>query len=111
MLLGYKSGNHPQQVARRGICDETDTRGTSPEVFAPLMARWNFTLDAAANADNAKAPLYFDIETNGLAQSWAGHRVWCNPPFSNLGGWVRKALAEVNGGAVRLSSCSCPITG
>lgn len=36
MLLGYKAGNHPQQIAKRGICDDTDTRGTAFEIFNPL---------------------------------------------------------------------------
>jgi phage N-6-adenine-methyltransferase len=102
MLLGYKSGNHPQQVAVRGVSDETDTRGTCDEIFLPLMARHQFTLDAAANADNAKTKKYFDLATDGLKQSWRGERVWCNPPFSNLGGWVRKALDEVNRGGCPL---------
>ena len=103
MILGYKSGNHPQQVKRRGVCDDTDTRGTCDAVFLPLQERHQFTLDVAANADNAKAKRFFTKEIDGLVQPWRGERVWCNPPFSNLGGWVRKALAEVNGGGV--SSC------
>lgn len=102
MLLGYKSGNHPQQVKLRGVCDETDTRGTADAVFLPLMEKHKFTLDVAANPENAKTKKFFDIKTDGLKQSWRGERVWCNPPFSNLGGWVRKALAEVNGGGCLL---------
>lgn len=102
MLLGYKSGNHPQQVKLRGVSDDVDTRGTSDAIFLPLMAKFDFTLDAAANATNKKCAKYFDIATDGLKQSWRGERVWCNPPFSNLGGWVRKAIHEVNGGG-------CPV--
>jgi len=53
-----------------------------------------FTLDVAAAAHNAKCERYFDLETNGLSQSWAGERVWCNPPYSAIEPWVRKAWAE-----------------
>jgi hypothetical protein len=28
---------------------------------------------------------------DGLAQSWAGERVWCNPPYSQIEPWVVKA--------------------
>jgi hypothetical protein len=38
------------------------------------------------------APLGLD----GLAQSWAGERVWCNPPYSSIEPWVEKAREEVN---------------
>ncbi len=97
MILGYKSGNHPQQIARRGVSDDIDTRGTPDSIFAPLMARHAFTLDVAANAENKKTEKYFDIAADGLSESWRDERVWCNPPFSNLGGWVHKALTETQG--------------
>lgn len=102
MILGYKSGNHPQQVAFRGVDDETDTRGTPDHIFSPLMKRHDFTLDAAANATNAKCARFYDLAADGLKQSWRGERVWCNPPFSNLKGWVCKALEEVNRGGCEL---------
>jgi len=28
---------------------------------------------------------------DGLSRSWEGERVWCNPPYSNIGPWVLKA--------------------
>jgi hypothetical protein len=33
---------------------------------------------------------------DGLAQSWAGERVWCNPPYSDLQRWVSKAHFSAN---------------
>jgi phage N-6-adenine-methyltransferase len=66
-----------------------------PEVFEPLRARYNFSLDAAANRENAKCERYFDLEDDGLKQSWSGERVWCNPPYSDLYSWVKKARDEV----------------
>lgn len=89
-LVGFKARNHPQQVANPAV----DDRQTPPEVFDPLHARFGFTLDAAASAHNAKLPRFYSIEHDGLAQPWAGERVWCNPPYSSIEPWVRKAAKE-----------------
>jgi phage N-6-adenine-methyltransferase len=92
-LVGFKAQNHGQQVGKRGARDAVDDRGTPPELFDPLMGRFGFTLDVAAAAHNAKCPRWFGVEANGLEQPWTG-RVWCNPPYSNLGAWVQKAWDE-----------------
>lgn len=66
-----------------------------PDDFARWDARFGgFTLDAAAAHHNAKCPRYFTRADDGLAQSWAGERVWCNPPYSSLGNWLHKAWQE-----------------
>ena len=65
---------------------------TPPEFFAALHAEFAFTLDAAASHDNALLDRYFTEEMDGLAQSWMGERVFCNPPYdASLYAWVRKA--------------------
>jgi phage N-6-adenine-methyltransferase len=95
-LAGFRAQNHPQQTGARGVLDEVDDRGTLPEFVAGLEERFGepFTLDVAAAAHNAKAPRYFTRADDGLAQSWSGERVWCNPPYSNLADWLAKAWAE-----------------
>jgi phage N-6-adenine-methyltransferase len=93
-LVGFKSSNHPQQLAIRGVRADIDDRGTDPELFQRLDARFHFTVDVAAAKHNAKCQRYYTIEQNGLAQSWGGERVWCNPPFSDIEPWVRKAWDE-----------------
>lgn len=93
-LTRFKARNHPQQLGLRGADDAIDDRATPVEWFAEMHGRWAFTLDAAASAENAKLPHYLTIEDNGLEQSWAGERVWCNPPFSNLSAWAQKAWKE-----------------
>lgn len=90
-LIGYRSANHPQQVAKRGPRPDVDDRATSPEVFGPLNDRFRFTIDVAASAHNTKCERFYSIDQDGLAQSWAGERVWCNPPYSNIEPWVAKA--------------------
>ncbi len=56
-----------------------------------------FTLDAAALPSNAKCVEYFTPEQDGKRQPWRGV-VWCNPPYSNLIEWIRKAHEEVEVG-------------
>ena len=93
-LVGYRAQNHPQQVLAVGPRADVDERATPPELFAAFDQRFAFTVDAAALAYNAKLPRYWTPDDDGLAQDWTGERVWCNPPFSNLEPWVRKASAS-----------------
>lgn len=97
-LVGFKGQNHPQQTSRRGAKDDVDDRGTDPAFIASLEERFGgFTLDVAAAPHNAKAPEFYAREDDGLEQDWEG-RVWCNPPYSDCGAWVRKAWNEWNRG-------------
>lgn len=94
-VVGFKAKNHPQQTGKRGALDEVDDRATHPDSFGPWNERFGgFTLDAAAAAHNTKCERYFTRTDDGLAQSWAGERVWCNPPYSGLAEWVQKAWQE-----------------
>lgn len=116
--------NHPQQIAKRGARPEIDDRATSPEVFEPLNERFKFTIDVAALPHNRKCQRYFappgptvwscmwkqecphdcicpaeadhPVAVDGLAQSWSGERVWCNPPYSTIEPWLAKAWMEWN---------------
>ena len=96
-LVGFSARNHPQQAPKSFV----DDRETDPAMFADLHARFRFTIDVAASEHNAKLPRYYTAEQDGLAQSWAGERVWCNPPYSDIGPWVAKAWRawhyELNG--------------
>lgn len=94
-LVGFHAANHPQQVGLRGARDDIDDRSTHRAYFDAWDRRFGgFTLDVAASAENAKCSRFFTREDDGLAQSWAGERVWCNPPFSDCRSWVEKAWAE-----------------
>lgn len=93
-LARFKGKSHPQQTRKRGPRPEIDHRATPPELFDPLQERFGFTLDACALPENAKLPKFFTPGQDGLAQSWAGERVWCNPPYSDIRPWVEKAIAE-----------------
>jgi DNA N-6-adenine-methyltransferase Dam len=98
MVPGFKPTNHPNMVKKRGVDDAVDDRQTPPCVFVPLDAEFAFTLDAAASHENHKCARYCTLAGgqlgNGLAISWAGERVWINPPFSRIRPWVEKAWDE-----------------
>jgi phage N-6-adenine-methyltransferase len=96
-LVAFSARNHPQQVDARGARDEVDDRGTPRDLFEHLHRRHAFTLDVAAAPHNAKCLRFFTRADDGLAQSWAGESVWCNPPYSDLGAWVAKAWHEYPG--------------
>jgi phage N-6-adenine-methyltransferase len=83
---------YPQRLIRASA----DDRATPPEVFGPLNKRFHFTIDVAASAANAKCERCYTAEDSGLTKSWAGERVWCNPPYShpNLGRWIDKAWQQ-----------------
>lgn len=92
---------------------EDDVRETPDELFDALDAEFRFTLDVCATHDNAKCRRYctapddlfwslpnwhikpgpdvLEVKRDGLAQSWAGERAWCNPPFSDIESWIGKA--------------------
>ena len=97
--------NHPQQVARRqratlfgdvDLTDEVDDRGTPQKLFGELDTEFRFTVDVAASATNAKCERFYDIAADGLSKSWADERVFCNPPYSDLPSWIRKAHQETD---------------
>lgn len=98
-LVRRRAQNHPQQTRFRGANDAVDDRATTSDVFNPLMLRFGFTIDVAASAHNTKCERFCDRDRDGLAISWRGERVWCNPPYSNIEPWVEKAWGEWNKGA------------
>lgn len=78
--------------------DRTDWE-TPRDLFERLNAFWQFDLDVAASDANHLCDDYYTKETDGLAHSWAGRRVWCNPPYGKqIAEWVRKSYEETRDG-------------
>ena len=72
---------------------------TPQAFFDELDAEFHFTLDPCATPQNAKCARFFTKEQDGLAQSWQGEKVYCNPPYGrDIGKWVKKAADEVSRG-------------
>jgi phage N-6-adenine-methyltransferase len=88
--MSFIPRTHPQQ----GPNEKVDDRATTWGAFNPLHERFQFTIDAAASPHNAKLPRYWTKADDGLTQSWAGERIWCNPPYSDIRPWVEKAWGE-----------------
>jgi site-specific DNA-methyltransferase (adenine-specific) len=66
---------------------------TPVDFFANLDQEFHFTLDPCATASNAKCPMFFTKEQDGLAQDWGRHRAFCNPPYGKtMRAWARKCL-------------------
>lgn len=65
--------------------------GTPQELFNELNKEFNFTLDPCASEWNAKCKKYYTEIDNGLSKNWDGEIVFCNPPYAEVGLWVKKA--------------------
>lgn len=80
---------------------EADDWATPWATFRQLDAEFGFTLDACAQAWNAKCPRYFSPEQDGLAQEWGREVVFCNPPYGRgvTGWWLSKAWEASRAGA------------
>lgn len=66
--------------------ERLQTYETPQPWFDKLHAKYAFTVDGAASEGNAKLPRYFTEVC-----SWAGERVFCNPPWSNIPRFVELA--------------------
>ena len=72
----------------------TDELETPPWLFEQLDDVFNFELDACASDENALCPKYFTEEDSCLAHAWVTP-TWLNPPYSNPGPFLAKAITEV----------------
>lgn len=69
--------------------------------FDVLDAEFHFTLDPCCNEQNKKCEKHYTKEQDGLKQSWAGERVFCNPPYGrDVGKWIQKSAEEKKRGAL-----------
>lgn len=73
----------------------SDERLTPPEVWKPLNAMFEFTLDPCTSEDNPLAvQMFYTEKDDGLSKSWQGHKVFVNPPYSGMLRWAYKAIWE-----------------
>lgn len=67
------------------------------DIFNYYDRTFNFTTDVAASFENRLCRDHRSEKFCGLNTGW-GERNFCNPPFSNMPGWVNKAIYEMNKG-------------
>ena len=72
----------------------SDEWATPQEFFNRINKEFEFDLDPCATLENHKCDKYYTIEEDGLSKKWGGHRVFCNPPYSQIDKWVEKAFRE-----------------
>lgn len=95
-LVGFKARNHPQQTRFSSTDEDVDDRALPSADFEKLQKRFSFSIDVAATGENAKLPRFYTKASDGLFMSWAGERVYCNPPYSSITSWVEKSWLETD---------------
>jgi len=69
---------------------------TPQQFFDRYNQKYQFTLDVCALPENAKCPVYFTPDDDGLKQTWEGV-AWMNPPYGReIPKWIEKAFQEAN---------------
>ena len=69
---------------------------TPQKFFDQYNQKYHFTLDVCALPENAKCPVYFTPDDDGLKQTWEGV-AWMNPPYGReIPKWIEKAFQEAN---------------
>ena len=75
---------------------------TPPVYVTELEAEFGkFDLDPCCESKTAKAPKFYTKKEDGLSQPWQG-KVFLNPPYSNPGPWLEKAIREIYEGRASL---------
>jgi site-specific DNA-methyltransferase (adenine-specific) len=80
--------DQPKTIHRALFSSATDRWTTPRALYAALDAEFHFTLDPC--------PANWDGERDGLAISWVGERIYCNPPYGRgVRAWLAKAEEAV----------------
>ena len=72
----------------------SDDWETPKELFDRLNKKYKFTLDPCCQESTAKCETYYTIEDDGLSKHLGGHRVFMNPPYSDITPWVKRAKED-----------------
>ncbi|MDC9582792.1 phage N-6-adenine-methyltransferase [Xenorhabdus sp. PR6a] len=87
MKTDYGGSNTPKELR--------DLWQTPLTLFLALDLEFGFYLDAAASADNTLCAHYLTERDNALECDWKSYgSIWCNPPYSDIGPWIKKAAIE-----------------
>lgn len=62
-----------KEVSARAVFSrQSDEWATPQSLFDTLNAEFGFTLDACATAENAKCPVFYTKDEDGLLADWGG---------------------------------------
>lgn len=80
----------------------TSDEWATPQSVVDMLGRefGPFDLDACCRPETAKASMYYTKASDGLTAHWFGC-VYVNPPYSDPGPWIRRAVAAVGAGDAR----------
>lgn len=74
---------------------KTGNWATPQDFYEKLNWRFGtFDLDPCASPTNTKCSNFFTAQEDGLKKDWAGHTVFCNPPYDNMKEWAKKCYEE-----------------
>lgn len=97
------------KVGSRPAGWSSDDWATPPEFVRDLEREFGpFHIDPCCKRRTAKAPRFFTLADNGLAQVWRG-RVFLNPPYSKPLPWVKKAARVTASGQCPLVVALLPV--
>lgn len=83
---------NPSGFSNGSLRGGSDDWGTPRSLYRNLNQEFNFTLDAAANADNALCARYWTVEDDALTQDWSAEpSIWLNPPYSQIPEFLEQA--------------------
>ena len=83
------------EAGKAALTSNNEEWETPQSLFDKLNGVFHFTLDPCSTDVNAKCVKHYTAEQDGLAQTWKGETVFCNPPYGrHIGEWVRKCAEE-----------------
>jgi phage N-6-adenine-methyltransferase len=81
--------------------EQRDCWQTPKFVFDYFNNRFDFRMDVAASKENSLVDLnYWTEEDDALSQNWSVCGNWCNPPYSDIMPWVKKAIEQMEQGCL-----------
>ncbi len=104
---------HPDRAPHRRTTEHSrDDWRTPRDLYDSLRARFTFTGDVCASAENALEDLFFTEGESALLGDWSklGDSVYMNPPYSQVSQFTARARRAVADGEVTTAVALVPST-
>lgn len=76
------------------VSSKSNEWSTPQDFYNKLNEEFGFQLDVASTIENAKCPMFYTVEDDGLSKDWLAVN-WMNPPYGgHTGKWLHKAYEE-----------------